>query len=104
MIMKMALKMFLGIPCDTMERSDASYSMSLPENPLAIFVELPPDRQDLEYSQLLCGMIRGMLEMLQYDTECKMVQSQLKGDETNEIVVQLNQVLQDGAGEDYQEE
>ena len=103
-LMKMALKMFLGITVDTVERSDHAYNISLPENPLAIFVELPEDRMDLEYSQLLCGLVRGMLEMLQFDVECRMVQSQLKGDDTNEISVRLNQVLQDGAGEDYQEE
>ena len=103
-LMKMALKMFLGITVDTVERSDHAYNISLPENPLAIFVELPEDRMDLEYSQLLCGLVRGMLEMLQFDVECRMVQSQLKGDDTNEISVRLNQILQDGAGEEYQEE
>ena len=103
-LMKMALKMFLCITVDTAERSDSAYNISLPENPLAIFVELPEDRMDLEYSQLLCGLVRGMLEMLQFDVECRMVQSQLKGDDTNEISVRLNQVLQDGAGEEYQEE
>jgi trafficking protein particle complex subunit 3 len=125
-LMKMALKMFLGVsaidytssPSDgtvniaaaatagntTTPNSSNQYSIFLPENPLAIFVELPEDRLDLEYSQLLCGLIRGMLEMLQFDVSCQMVQSQLKGDDINEIRVSLQQVLQQGAGEEYQEE
>lgn len=103
-LMKMALKMFLGVTAETVERSDSAYNITLPENPLAIFVELPEDRVDLEYSQLLCGLVRGMLEMLQFDVECRLVQSQLKGDDVNEMSVMLNQVLQDGAGEEYQEE
>jgi Transport protein particle (TRAPP) component len=126
----MALKMFLGVSAidytpttgsndgssmnaataaggNTTNSSSSStnqYSIFLPENPLAIFVELPEDRLDLEYSQLLCGLVRGMLEMLQFDVSCQMVQSQLKGDDVNEIRVSLQQVLQQGAGEEYQEE
>lgn len=142
-LMKMALKMFLGVsaidyapPAGNSSSTDGTtanttttattaatatagntttggsagsgssnqYSIFLPENPLAIFVELPEDRLDLEYSQLLCGLVRGMLEMLQFDVSCQMVQSQLKGDDVNEIRVQLQQVLQEGAGEEYQEE
>lgn len=34
------------------------------ENPLAEFVELPPQYQGLNYSNLLCGVIRGALEMV----------------------------------------
>jgi trafficking protein particle complex subunit 3 len=125
-LMKMAIKMFLGVSAidytppdgnttNTTTAGNATggsgsgnssnqYSIFLPENPLAIFVELPEDRLDLEYSQLLCGLVRGMLEMLQFDVSCQMVQSQLKGDDVNEIRVQLQQVLQEGAGEEYQEE
>lgn len=104
-IIQAAFKMFLGVTAETKIASETSFSMTMVDNPLQIFVELPAERaESLEYSQLLCGMIRGMLEMLQYDVNCRMVQSQLKGHETNEIVVDLKQVLQEGAGEDYHEE
>lgn len=36
----------------------------LPDNPLADFVELPPAYGELRYSNLLCGVIRGALEMV----------------------------------------
>ena len=36
------------------------------ENPLAEFVELPPQYQGLNYSNLLCGVIRGALEMVRF--------------------------------------
>ncbi len=37
----------------------------LPDNPLADFVELPEEyKGELKYSQLLCGVIRGALEMV----------------------------------------
>jgi len=110
------------------------YTLIFHDNPLALFVELPSHLQlspehkataqgnanqtttqpnsgnhknnnnALEYNQLLAGMIRGMLEQLQFDVDAKFTASQLRGDETNEIEVTLNQVLQEGAGDDYQEE
>jgi hypothetical protein len=108
-VLKVAFRMFFGIAVEatTVKRDEngtSSYSIKFAENPLDIFVELPPERQDLEYSQLLAGMLRGMLEMLQFDCSVKVVQTVLAGNETNELSVELKQVLQEGAGEDYQEE
>jgi len=34
------------------------------ENPLTEFVELPEDAMDLWYSNILCGVIRGALELV----------------------------------------
>jgi hypothetical protein len=96
-VVKMAFKLFLGLTVDVVATDENVYTIKYPENPLTIFVELPPDRQDLEYSQMLAGMVRGMLEMLQFECDCKM-------SENNEISVSLRQVMQDGAGEEYQEE
>ena len=120
-VIRAGLRIFLGIPVEVgvvaaknkNETSgdaahppspDNSYSLSFAGNPLAHFVELPADYQDLQYSQLLAGMVRGMLEMLNFEAACSFAKSQLHGDDTNEITVVLQQVLQDGAGEDYQEE
>ena len=103
-LLKASLKMFLGVTAESSIKSETSYSITMVDNPLTIFVELPEDRSELEYSQLLCGMVRGMLEMLQFDVTCKMTQSQLKGHDVNEMVVDLKQVLQEGAGEDYHDE
>ena len=49
-------------------------------------------------------MIRGALEMLNYKVDCSLVKSTLRGDDVDEIKVDLKSVLQDGAGEDYHEE
>lgn len=46
-------------PRVTRQRNEKVY-----ENPLAEFVELPPQYQGLNYSNLLCGVIRGALEMV----------------------------------------
>jgi hypothetical protein len=68
-------------------------------------VELPDNyKEELDYSILYCGVIRGAMEMLNYKVDCQFVKSPLRGDDIHEIKVELKQVLMDGAGEDYQEE
>lgn len=104
-VLKMALRMFFGVAADTRSKSDDSmFSVLFSDNPLTLFVELPDEYETLEYSQLLAGWCRGVLEMLQFDCACKVEQSMLTGDAVNEISISLNQVLQEGAGEEYQEE
>jgi hypothetical protein len=102
---KTAFKMFLGITADVQQHTPTTFSVLFQENPLSMFVELPDNYKDqLEYNILYCGVIRGALEMLNYKVECTFVKSPLRGDDIHEIKVDLKQVLQDGAGEDYQEE
>jgi hypothetical protein len=117
-LVKLTFRMFLGVvaetaavavtdkPAATEATAAAAYSVTFAENPLALFVELPDDgpTAGLEYSQLLCGLVRGVLEMLQFDVTCRMTCSVLAGDDTNTMLVELQQVLQQGAGEEYQEE
>lgn len=46
------------------------FSLVFESNPLAEFVELPPDITNLRYSGILCGCIRGALEMVQLEVQC----------------------------------
>jgi hypothetical protein len=67
MIAKVAFKMFLGVTADiaSWNTEGTSFSLILSENPLTEFVELPPLYQNLLYSNVLCGVIKGALEMVQ---------------------------------------
>ena len=58
--------MFLNTtPTVTSWSADAKeFSLILDENPLAEFVELGPAQEGLYYSNILCGVIRGALEMV----------------------------------------
>lgn len=107
-VVKVAFKLFLGVTVEIATNNNEEmdqYTVKMNENPLMVFVELPEDRQDLQYSQLLPGMLRGMLEMLQFDCDVTMSSSTTTtGKEVHEMKVVLKQVLQGGAGEDYQEE
>ena len=66
------------------------------ENPLADFVVLPPQYQStLWYSNLICGVIRGSLDMLNMKVNCFFTKDILNGDNTTEIRVELKEIVQD---------
>lgn len=109
MISKVGFKMFLNIvpQVENFSTDGKSFSLVLTENPLAEFVELPITldpkiQKELWYSQLLCGVLRGSLQMVQLDTDVYFLRDVLRGDEKTEIRVKLNRILKDEvpAGED----
>lgn len=78
------------------------FSLILDQNPLVDFVELPEDHPDLLYSNIICGVVRGALEMIQLEVKVWFVQDQLKGSDTTEIRIKFVKKLEDAipAGED----
>ena len=75
------------------------FVLQLAENPLAEFVELPEEalHGGLWYSNVLTGVLRGALEMVQIQTECNFVTDVLRGDETTEIRVKCLRFLDEEA-------
>ena len=66
-IAKQAFKMFLGVYADVVnwDSQGQTCSLILRDNPLSDFVVLPPQiRNELWYSNVLVGIIRGALEMI----------------------------------------
>ncbi|KAJ3310875.1 transport protein particle 22 kDa subunit [Boothiomyces sp. JEL0838] len=96
-IAKVGFKIYLGITPQVSNWSgDKEFSLILDENPLAEFVELPDGLiQELWYSNVLCGVIRGALEMVHIETEVSFVQDVLRGDPTTEIRVKLIKYLEE---------
>uniref|UniRef100_A0A8C8IQ69 Trafficking protein particle complex subunit n=1 Tax=Oncorhynchus tshawytscha TaxID=74940 RepID=A0A8C8IQ69_ONCTS len=86
-IAKVAFKMYLGITPSVTNWSPAGdeFSLILESNPLVDFVELPDNHSSLVYSNLLCGVLRGALEMVQMAVEVKFSQDTLRGDNVTEI-------------------
>lgn len=98
-------RMFLGITPTVTNWSPAGdeFSLLIENNPLTEFVELPGEGQcSLKYSNILCGVLRGALEMVQMEVVVRFVQDQLKGDNSTEIRVKFIRRLDDAipAGED----
>ena len=98
--------MFLGVTVSVQNFNDKekSFSLVIPENPLTDYVQLPEDMKNLNYSNLLCGVIRGALEMvnslttfhisqIHMEVECHFVQDILKDDNYSEIAVKLKKKI-----------
>lgn len=98
-VSKIGFKIFLNItPTVSHWTADnKSFGLILVENPLADFVELPNTeaRNKLWYSNVLCGVLKGCLEMVQLDCDVSFLQDSLKGDQNTEIRVKLNKILKD---------
>ena len=130
-IAKVAFKMFLGMNCEVAHwnTDSTAFSIMLPtgsatpsssagsssgggggsggglsgHNPITEFVELPPQFAELQYSNLLCGVVRGALEMLQLGVEVRFVRDVLRGDDSNEMRVELKGALETSMAEEYRE-
>jgi len=87
--------MFLGVTCDVSNyvEKENCFSLILSDNPLIDFVELPKNMQGLYYSNIICGVIRGALESVHFRVNCYFVKDILRGDDTNEIKVELKEII-----------
>jgi len=94
-IAKVGFKMFLGANASaTVADNGQAFSLVLEDNPLNAFVELPDKfKSELWYSNILCGVVRGALEMVMYRTECVFTKCALRGDDTTELRVTLLEIL-----------
>ena len=63
---QVAFKTFLNVTPTVTAPSPSEFILTLEENPLSEFAELPRDAKEggLWFSNVLCGVIRGALEMV----------------------------------------
>lgn len=94
-IANVAFKMFMGVSATVgpWSQDKKTFGLIFDHNPLAEFAELPEDCKNLWYSNVLSGVIRGALEMVNMKVECKFVRCKLRGDDQNEIKVSLHEIL-----------
>lgn len=104
-VSKVGFKMFLNItPTVTNWSADGKEcSLVLDENPLAEMVELPhmsmdptgfpPAQSELWYSNILCGVIRGALEMVQMQVQVTFVADVLRGNDQTEMRLKFIRML-----------
>jgi len=92
-IAKVGFKMFLGVTAEVVNSTTSEFSLQLSDNPLAEFVELPEHYSQLAYSNMLCGVLRGALEMVQMRVECTLTKDALWGDDVTELRVVLKELM-----------
>ena len=117
---QVGFKIFLNItPTVTNWTADnKQFSLIFDENPLADFVELPDDgraQDGLWFSNILCGVLRGALEMVRYfklnisikarplvntqqvqtSIEARFVSDVLRGNDVTEMRVTLIRYIED---------
>jgi len=99
-----AFKMYLNVSPTVTSWSSSSdeFSLIFESNPLGEFVELPDNYNALKYSNLLCGAIRGSLEMVHLEVAAWYAQDSLKGDNVTELRVKFIRKIEDTvpAGDD----
>jgi len=91
-LVRIAIKMFLGIDAEYIEIDKSIFVINFSENPLNDFVELPTALKagnELQYSALYCGMIRGAFEQLHMNVKCEFIKDMLRGDDINSIKLEL---------------
>jgi len=101
-----AFKMFLGVTAEVanFDSDGKAFSLILRENPLGDFVILPaPYASKLWYSNILCGVIRGSLEMLNMKVNVYFKKDILRGHDLTEIRVELKEIIKDKYEEDEDE-
>jgi trafficking protein particle complex subunit 3 len=104
-IAKVGFKMFLGVSAEvtSWNAENNACSIILYDNPLSDFVELPPQYYELQYSNILVGVLKGALEMIQMQVDAKFMKDILKGDECTEIRLELKGIIKNVMSDEYKE-
>jgi hypothetical protein len=94
-IAKVAFKLFLGVTADVGQwRADGKQcTLIITDNPLDEFVELPAEYAALQYSNLLCGVIRGALHLVQMVVSCELIADRLHGAGETQLRLTLKEML-----------
>ena len=107
-ITQVAFKMFFGNVIEIVHWNDKMNECTLNVNdiPMSMFVELPKQFQKtLWYSNLICGVLRGALEMVMMKIKVEFISDSLRdNDEMSLLKVEFKGMISDEMDDDYKED
>ena len=86
---------YLGIIGTYNQVSEKEFHLIFPENPISFYVELPESLNELCYSNIICGIFRGMLEISGFEIQCEFDKDKMKGDEVNDLKITLVKYIEE---------
>jgi hypothetical protein len=93
-IAKQGFKMFLGVQGEVGAWGENEFSIFITENPLTEYVEVPEQYHELLYSNIIAGVIIGVLEMIHIRADCYFARDALRGDDITELRVKVIEYIQ----------
>ena len=94
-LIKQLLQNYLGILPEIKQISEKEYHILFVKNPISFYVELPEHLNALCYSNIICGIIRGMLEVAGYEVTCEFVKDTVKDDDVNDIKLTFVKIIEE---------
>ena len=86
---------YLGIIGNYSQTGEKEFHLIFTENPISLYVELPESLEGLCYSNVICGIMRGMLEICGYEVKCEIVKDKIKGDDNNDMKITLVKYIEE---------
>ena len=86
---------YLGIIGNYNQVGENEFHLKFNQNPISLYVELPESLEGLCYSNIICGIMRGMLEITGFEVKCEFVKDKMKGDDINDIKITLVKYIEE---------
>ena len=86
---------YLGIIGNYNQVGENEFHLKFNQNPISLYVELPESLEGLCYSNIICGIMRGMLEITGFEVKCELIKDKMKGDDINDIKITLVKYIEE---------
>ena len=86
---------YLGIIGNYNQVGENEFHLKFNQNPISLYVELPEYLEGLCYSNIICGIMRGMLEITGFEVKCELIKDKMKGDDINDIKISLVKYIEE---------
>ena len=86
---------YLGIIGKYNQTGEKEFHLTFTQNPICLYVELPESLEGLCYSNIICGILRGMMEISGFEIQCEFAKDKMKGDDINDLKITLVKLIEE---------